>query len=122
MDWKRILNKRETVGRGQTVWMPTEGELQVYLEALVTELNFHLLMEPEEEISATEAEEILMAMQPEQMLWVDGITLTSYEAGEKKPARSRKRAGQHSKRPGSRMAGFFRRLFSRQKKDSRKPE
>ena len=122
MDWKRILNKGETAGRGQTVWKPTEGELQVYLEALVAELNFRLLMEPKEETSATEAEEILMAMQPEQMLWVDGIALTSYEEREENPARRREKAGQHFKGLRNRTVRFFRRLFTRQQKDSGRPE
>lgn len=97
MDWKKIFNRKEKNGRKQTVCKPTAGELEEYLRELVTELNFRLFMKG----------------QPERMLWVDGITLTSYEEGEEKPARSREKAGQYFKKPGNRTARFFRRVFSR---------
>lgn len=139
MDWKRILNKKEESGRKQTVGKPpedrkpTEGkkptdrkkltggekvaenEMEEYLQALVTELNFRLLMEGKEKDPPTDRWEILMAMQPEHMLWVESITLTSYEKGVKKPARSWKPEGQYFKKTGNRTVNFFRRLFTRRR-------
>ncbi len=62
------MSKREAEmsGRKQTEWKPTEGEMQEYLAEMMTELNFRLLF----------------AQRPGRILWVENITLTSYEERE----------------------------------------
>ncbi len=53
----------EKSGGKQTEWKPTEGEMQEYLAEMMTELNFRLLF----------------AQRPGRILWIENITLTSYE-------------------------------------------
>ncbi len=56
----------EKSGGKQTEWKPTEGEMQEYLAEMMTELNFRLLF----------------AQRAGRILWVENITLTSYEEQE----------------------------------------
>ncbi len=62
------MSKREAEMSGgkQTEWKPTEGEMQEYLAEMMTELNFRLLF----------------AQRPGRILWIENITLTSYEERE----------------------------------------
>ncbi len=53
-------------GRKQAEWKPTEGEMQEYLAEMMTELNFRLLF----------------AQRSGWILWIENITLTSYEERE----------------------------------------
>ncbi len=62
------MSKREAEMSGgkQAEWKPTEGEMQEYLAEMMTELNFRLLF----------------AQRSGRILWVENITLTSYEERE----------------------------------------
>lgn len=62
--------------------------MKEYLAALVTELNLRLFLESGEYNPASEDRDICI-MPPEKMLWVENITLTSYEAA--KPVRGWRR-------------------------------
>ncbi len=59
------MGNRETEMSGgkQTEWEPTEGEMQEYLAEMMAELNFRLLF----------------AQRSGRILWIEDITLTSYE-------------------------------------------
>ncbi len=59
------MSNREAKKSGgeQTEWKPTEGEMQEYLAEMMTELNFRLLF----------------AQRPGRILWIENITLTSYD-------------------------------------------
>ncbi len=77
-------------------WKPTENEIKKYLEALVEEMNFRLLME----------------QRSEQILWVDNIVFISYEQRRKKDSAGIwNQIGECCKRQGKRMTVFVRRLF-----------
>lgn len=88
MSWKRTLSRRKKDGAETDSLGPTEEEVKEYLAALVTELNLRLLLESGEHTPASEDRDICMAP-PEKMLWVENITLTSYE--EAKPVRGWRR-------------------------------
>lgn len=88
MSWKRILSKRKKDGAETDSPGPTEGEVKEYLAALVAELNLRLLLESGEYNPASGDRDICMAP-PENMLWVENITLTAYE--EAKPVRGWRR-------------------------------
>lgn len=68
MVWKRITNESGK-DKQEAENALTCGVLEEYLKGLVLELNLHLLWEREED----------SLFPPEELLWVDGITVTSYE-------------------------------------------
>ncbi len=74
---------------------PTEEELAAYLEGLVQELNFRLFCETD----------YCTGKEQQQVLWVESITLTSYEEPKRKRSRIRRW-----------LAEFFRRLGEKRKK------
>ncbi len=84
MSWKRTLSRRKKDGAKPDSLGPTEEEVKEYLAALVTELNLRLFLESGENNPASGDRDIGIAAS-KKMLWIENITLTSYEAA--KPVR-----------------------------------
>lgn len=86
MVWKRIMNKRQSSEnvyedkKGKTSEESVQGKekLQAFLTEMVMEWNLRLFLETENNVETDENE--IFAFYPQSVLWVEEVTVTSYDA------------------------------------------
>jgi len=82
MGWRKIFNNHtQADSAGTSGQSPTENEMRDYLAALTEELNFRLVCG---QLQAPENGECLPTAQS-RVLWIESISLTSYETQEAEP-------------------------------------